>query len=356
MKWFTIYVHTIRGMLVSRATLIQENLALRSQLALFEHQVLAGKRRKPRTTPAFRQLWVILARFFADWKSIIVVVKPETVIGWHRTAFRWYWRRKSKPEGRPPVSTATIAQIKRIHKENPLWSPERIHDQLISLGISDVPCPNTIAKYIPEIRKPPSEKARQSWRTFLSNHMYNTWATDFFTVPTITFRILYVLVVISHKRREIKCIAVTEHPTAAWTTQQLRQTTPYDEQPTFLIHDNDPVFRSADVQQFLGASGIESVRIGYRQPQQNPFAERVIGILRRELLDHIIPFDEQHLYKLLKEFIGDYYHPIRTHSSLNHEPPTHKSTVNEPQSLSVIELQSQPILGGLYHSYQQKAA
>jgi putative transposase len=161
MNWFTFFIHTIRGILVSRATLIQENLALRSQLALFQHQVLSGKRPKPKTTRAFCQLWVIISRFFADWISIIVVVKPETVISWHRTAFRWYWRRKSKPEGRPHVSPATIAQIKRIHRENPLWSPERIHDQLISLGISDGPCPNTIAKYIPEIRKPPSEKARQ---------------------------------------------------------------------------------------------------------------------------------------------------------------------------------------------------
>jgi transposase InsO family protein len=246
--------------------------------------------------------------------------------------------------------------IKRIHDENPLWSPERIYRQLISLGFSDVPCPNTIAKYIPAIRKPPSEKARQSWRIFLSNHMHTTWAMDFATVPTITFRILYILIIISHERREIKHIAVTQHPTADWTLQQLREATPYNEQPEYLIHDNDPVFRSSDAQQFLIATGIESVRTGYRQPQQNPFAERFVGILRRELLDHIIPLDERHLYKLLQEFVGDYYHPIRTHSSLGHEPPLLNSSVSKPTLLGNAEIESQPVLGGLYHSYQAKAA
>lgn len=246
--------------------------------------------------------------------------------------------------------------IKRIHNENPLWSPERIYHQLINLGLSDIPCPNTIAKYVPAIRKPPSEKVHQSWRTFLSNHMHNTWAIDFFTLPTITFRILYVLVIISHDRREIKHIAVTAHPTADWTVQQLREATPFDERPKYLIHDNDPVFRSADVQQFLIATGIESVRTGYRQPQQNPFAERVIGVLRRELLDHIIPFDERHLCKLLKEFIGDYYHPIRTHGSLNHKPPLIHAPISQSRPFCLTELQSEPILGGLYHSYQAKAA
>lgn len=355
-EWFNYVIYVLRGLLVSRTTLIKENIALRSQLALFHHQVLSGKRPKPKTTPAFRRIWAILSRSWADWKSVLMVVRPETVIKWHRTAFRFYWARKSKPRGRPPVSQATIAIIKLIHSENPLWSPERIHHQLASLGFSDVPCPNTIAKYIPAIRKPPSEKARQSWRTFLSNHMHNTWAMDFATVPTITFRILYVLVVVSHKRREIKHIAVTAHPTAAWTVQQLREATPYDEQPEYLIHDNDPVFRSSDVQQFLIAAGVQSVRTGYRQPQQNPFAERLIGVLRRELLNHIIPLDERHLYKLLKEYADRYYNPVRTHSSLDHEQPLYDNTVSKSLPLSDVEFESKPILGGLYHSYQQKAA
>jgi putative transposase len=153
-----------------------------------------------------------------------------------------------------------------IHAQNPLWSPERIHDQLVDLGFTGVPCAKTIAKYVPEIRKPPSERTRLSWKTFLMNHAHTTWAVDFFTVTTITFRVLYVLIVISHGRREIKGIAVTAHPTADWAVQQLREATPFDEQPKYVIHDNDPVFRSTAVQRFLTATGIESVRTGYRRP------------------------------------------------------------------------------------------
>ena len=287
---------------------------------------------------------------------MLIVVKPATVIGWHYKAFSWYWARKSRPKGRPAVSRATIALIKRIHNENPLWSPERIHDQLVSLGITDVPCPNTIAKYIPETRKPPSEKAQQSWKTFLANHKHNIWALDFFTVHTLTFRVLYVLVIVSHDRREIKHIAVTAHPNADWTIQQIREATPFGEQPKYLIHDNDPVFRSIDVQQFLDASGIKSVRTGYRRPAQNGICERLIGILRRELLDHMIPLNEQHLYKLLQEYVDKYYHPVRTHSSLEHKPPFFEENVEKPQTLSATKLESEPILGGLYMNYRAKAA
>jgi len=143
-EWFNYVICTLRSLFRSHTALVQENLALRSQLALFHHQVLTGKRPKPKTTPAFRRLWAVLSRLWADWKSVLVVVRPETVIKWHRTAFRLYWRRKSRHKGRPQVSPAIIDAIKRIHNENRLRSPERIHHQLISLGITDVPCPNTI--------------------------------------------------------------------------------------------------------------------------------------------------------------------------------------------------------------------
>jgi hypothetical protein len=147
-----------------------ENLALRSQLALFEQQVLTGKRPKPMPTPACRMLWVWLSKHWPAWRAALMVVKPETVIRWHRTGFQWYWRQKSTPRGRPTISPATIAAIMRIHRKNPLWSPERIHDQLVHLGLTDVPAPNTIAKYLPDTRTSPSEQRPQSWRTFLANH------------------------------------------------------------------------------------------------------------------------------------------------------------------------------------------
>lgn len=159
-----------------------ENIALRSQLALYQHRFEKQNLPKPQPTPAFRQLWVILSRYLVNWKSHLVLVKPETVIKWHRTAFKLHWKRKSRKTGRPKISQETIKLIKQVHQENPLLSPEKIHEKLSLLGIEKPPAPNTIAKYIPSIRKSPTEKQLQSWKTFLKNHQSVTWATDFFTI------------------------------------------------------------------------------------------------------------------------------------------------------------------------------
>ncbi len=286
---------------MSRSALELENQALRSQLALFQHQVLNHTISKPRPTPAFRQLWTFISKHCPAWKSFLMIVKPETVIGWHRKAFRFYWTRKSKPHGRPSISRTTIALIKRIYKENPLWSPERIHDQLINLGITDVPAPNTIAKYLPVTRRPPSEKFQQSWKAFLSNHRKGIWSMDFFTVPTIYFKVLFVLVIVSHERREIKHFAVTSHPTSAWVAQQLKEATPYGMQPEYLIHDNDRIFTSKELQEFLANTKILSIRTGYHSPWQNGICERIIGILRHHritVLKTVILLDRNHQFPI----------------------------------------------------------
>ncbi len=208
-----------------------------------------------------------------------MVVTPATVIRWHRRGFRWYWARKSKPRGRPVISPATIALIKRVHRENPLWSPERIHDQLVSLGLTDVPAPNTIAKYVPTLRVPPSEKSQQSWRTFLANHRQAIWAMDFFTVATLRFQVLYVLVLIRHDRRVIQHVAVTAHPTAEWVVQQIREATPFGEQPTYLLHDNDSIFVNQAVTRFLQSAGVKRVRIADHCPWQNGICARTVGLI-----------------------------------------------------------------------------
>ena len=226
---------------------------------------------------------------------------------------------------------------------------------MVALGIIDMPSPNTIAKYIPTSRKPSSDKAQQSWQTFISNHMDNTWAMDFCVIPTLTFRLLYVFVVLDHSRRKVVHFAVTKQPTMAWTAQQLREATPFGEQPKYLIRDNDSIY-GKDVVDFIIAAGINEVRTSYRSPWQNPFVERFIGILRRELLDHIVPLNERHLERLLKEFIANYYHSIRTHSSLDHEPPVIDMSVEKPHLSLDDKLDSKPILGGLYHGYREKAA
>lgn len=208
-----------------------ENIALRSQLAAYIQKEKKENRPKPRPTPAFRQLWVLLSKFMPNWKEVLHIVKPDTVIGWHRTAFKFYWKKKSKKMGRPKISPATISLIKRVHKENPLLSPEKIHEKLRILGVDKPPAPNTIAKYIPSTRKPPSEKQLQSWKTFMNNHQHEIWATDFFTIPTLSFNILYGLIIIHHKTREIIHFGVTTNPTAEWTIQQFRNATPYGEVP-----------------------------------------------------------------------------------------------------------------------------
>jgi putative transposase len=245
-----------------------------------------------------------------------------------------------------------IALIKRIHQENPLWSPERIHDQLINLEITDAPAPNTIAKYLVFIRKPPSEKSLQSWKTFLANHRKNIWAMDFCTVPTIFFKVLYVLVIISHDRRMIKHVAITQHLSSAWMAQQLREATPYGMQPKYLIHDNDRIFVRKDLQAFLTNSKIKSVKTGYHSSWQNGICERAIGILRRELLDHIISFDEKHLDCLLKEYIHNYYNPSRTHQGIRRQTPLPSSKPTKAL-ITNTSLASVPVLGGLYHNYRK---
>jgi putative transposase len=210
------------------------------------------------------------------------------------------------------------------------------------------------AKYISSIRRPPSERSVQSWQTFLANHRKNIWAMDFCTVPTMFFKILYILIIISHDRRVIQHVAVTKHPTSAWVTQQLREATPFGMQPEYLIHDNDRIFVSKDLQEFLINSKIRSVRTGYHSPWQNGICERTIGILRRELLDHIIPFGEKHLECLLKEYNDNYYNPHRTHQGIGRKTPI---LSQEPvkSTAAATSLISGPVLGGLYHNYQKAA-
>jgi len=342
----------LRTRLMSRMAKDFEILALRSQLSIVEQQIINKKIPKVKVSPAFRLLWVFISKHFDGWKSHLVIVKPETVIKWHRKAFKLYWKRKSKPKTRC-ISNQTIALIKRVHKENPLLSPEKIHEQLCNLNISDAPAPNTIAKYIKNIRKTPTDKQRQSWKTFLKNHRKGLWAMDMFVVPTICFKVLYVLILVSHDRREIKHFAVTTNPYSSWVIQQVREATPFDESPEYLLHDNDCVFVSKHFQGFLSNANIKSVRTAYHSPWQNGICERTVGIIRTELLNNIIPRNEDHLHRLLKEYIK-YYNKHRTHQGIDCQTPI----LSETPKISAIkdtELEATPILNGLYHTYKKIA-
>lgn len=356
-SWLVYLVHFVKLYFKSSHAIRMENIALRSQLSLYVHHYETRNLPKPRSTPAFRQLWVFLSKYFTMWKSNLVVVKPETVVKWHRTAFKIYWRKKSKKTGRPRIPKETVDLIEEWHNQNKKESPERIHERLKLRGVINPPAPNTIAKYIKEMNKkpkPPSAKQRQSWKTFLKNHVDLTWAVDFFTVPTFNFKILHVLVIVHHKTRRIVYFNVTKNPDAEWVVQQFRNATPYGEVPTYLIHDNDVLFRANKFQRFLQTAGIQSKRTSYKSPWQNAYAERTIGTIKRECTDYIIPINEKHIHKHLSDYIHNYYNTHRPHQGIQGQTP-----IPTPTHLSVkaedVKLKATPVMNEIYHTYKRTA-
>jgi len=353
-QWLSYAANFIKALFLNNMAKNLEIIALKSQLALLTEQLENKKIKKPQSNKAFRELWVLISKFHPDWKPLQSIFKPDTVIRWHRSAFKFHWKRKSKRVGRPPISKEIIDMIRAIHKENPLLSPEKIHEMLVSLGIINAPAPNTITKYIPSTRKPPSQKQQQSWKTFLKNHSKDIWAMDYFTVPTIRFKILYVLIIINHGNRKIEHFAVTTNPNLHWVKQQLRNATPYGYKPKYLIHDNDPVFVSKDFQLFLSNMGIKSKRTSYYSPWQNGISERANGIIRQELTNHIIPLSQKHVTSLLDDYINNYYNTHRTHQGINCKTPIPLPKY-KPSKLENSKLKETPILNGLYHTYDKVA-
>jgi transposase InsO family protein len=283
----------------------------------------------------------------------MMTFKPATVIGWHKRLFKLYWRRKSRP-GRPPVPPQVQALIRKMATENPAWQSGHIRDELVRLGYPAYDI-KTIKKYIPNKLRESDPDRRARWLTFIRNHLSESWAIDFFTVPTWNFRFLYVFVVLEHGRRIVRHFNITANPTMLWVIQQLREATPWGEKPRFLFRDNDDIF-DFGVLGFLEANDIEEVRTAYRSPWQNPYVERFIGTVRRELLDHVVVLGERHLGRLLREFVDDYYHPERPHQGvgLDGDAPIHRPVANATEGNSRII--SKPILGGLHHRYRRVAA
>ena len=325
----------------TRRDLALENLALRQQLALFRQ---TGRR--PRLSDADRAFWVVLSRIWARWKSVLVVVKPETVIGWHRKGFRryWMWKSRQRRPGRPLVPRELRDLIRKMSIANPRWGAPRIHGELLKLGIPDSQA--TVSKYMVRYRNPPS----QTWRTFLNNHVTDLVSMDFLVVPTATFRVLFVLVILAHDRRRIVHLNVTDHPTSAWTAQQLREALPWDTAPRHLLRDRDGVY-GAMFRATAAGLGIEEVLTAPRSPWQNPYAERLVGTLRRELLDHVVVLGGWHLRRILARY-AKYYADDRTHLALGKDSPEERA-VEGPGLGEVIQL---PRVGGLHHRYSRRAA
>jgi putative transposase len=324
----------------SRCDLVLEVLALRQQLAAFKSR---GK--QPRIRPADRAFWIVLRRFWSRWADALVIVKPDTVVRWHRTGLKVYWNwisRRGRRTGRPAVDAEIRDLIRKMAIEN-AWGASRIHGELKMLGfdLSE----RTVSRYLRGLRRRP--KARQNWLTFLRNHREAIAAMDLFVVCTATFRLFYVLFVIRHGRRHIAHFNVTEHPTATWVIQQLREAFPYDTAPKYLIFDRDSAFSGA-VAGAVKAVGAKPTRTAYRSPWQNGVAERWIGCARAELLDHVIVVDEAHLLRLLREYVR-YHHDDRTHLGLAKETPMRRAVERRPSAnAKVVAL---PRIGGLHHRY-----
>jgi len=252
----------IIALLSPRAKLAARLLAAESQMAIHKHRISQKKEPKPIFNPAFRFLWVLFFRFWPDWRSAAHLMQPATILKWHRQGFRLYWRWKSRKSGRPKVDAEMRKLIKQLSTENRIWSAERIHDHLILLGF-DPPNPDTIRKYM--VKPDPSRGSSQTWLIFIRNHLHESWAIDSCTVPMLSFKILYVFVILDHSRRQVLHFNVTRFPDTEWVIFQLKEAMPFGKQLRFMLRDNDGIYGNG-VGSFLKSCGIEEVRTAYHSP------------------------------------------------------------------------------------------
>jgi putative transposase len=314
---------SLRGCLQTRAALHAENLALRHQLLVLQR---VHQNRRLRLRSRDRLVWVWLSRVWSNWRSALRIVKPETVIAWHRQGFRLYWKWKSRVRhGRPSVPSEVQNLIQTMSSANPRWGAPRIHGELRKLGIhlAQATVANTWCATASHPRKP----GGPSWRIMPRN-----WSRQI----SLWFRLLY--------------FGVTSHPTAAWTARQLVQAFPWDSAPRYLLRDRDRIYGES-FPATVHSMGIHEVLTAPHSPWQNPYCERLIGSIRRECLDHFIIFNERSLYRTLRSYF-EYYERSRTHLSLDKDAPLTRA-IHPPEMGRVIEL---PQVGGLHHRYERRAA
>jgi putative transposase len=324
----------------SRVGLQLEIVALRHQLALYRRSI-----RRPPIRPSDRILWTWFARHWSHWREVLMFVQPATVLVWQRRRFREHsaWHSRRTPD-RPAVSQELRILVRDISTANPQWGSPRIQGELRKLGIPVAK--STVEKYRVRLRRP----ASPSWRAFLKNHVSELVALDFFTVLTVSFRVLFVLIVLAHDRWRILHFNVTEHPAAHWTAQQLVEAFPWETAPRYLLRDRDAVYGQSFQQRFAGL-GMAQVLTAPRSPWQNPYAERMIGSIRRECLNQVIVLSEDHCRRVLARYVR-YYHRWRTHLLLAMDAPD-KRPVQLPDQGAVVAV---PEVGGLHHHYEQRAA
>jgi putative transposase len=330
----------VRALLGSSAAVTLENVALRHQLAVLQRSV-----GRPRLHRWDRLVWVGLSQLWAGWRSTLVIVQPATVLAWHRQGFQLYWRWKSRRRsvGRPPLALELRTLIRRMARENPTWGRRRIQAELRFLGneVAEL----TVAKYMRRSSPRPSS----TWRAFLEAHIGEIVAIDFFVVPTLTFQLLFGFLILRHHRRELVHVNVTDHPAAAWAAHNLSRASRKRPCPSTCSATGT---RSTAMCSSGGckAWGMSEILIAPRAPWQNPFAERVIGSIRRECLDHVIVLNERHLRRLLRRYLA-YYNATRPHQSLHNDSP-HRREVQTPAGGRIVAI---PKVGGLHHRYQRAA-
>ena len=317
-----------------------ENAALRLQLAAFQR-----RRKRPILTTFDRVFWITLRRLWSEWRRPLLYVQADTVVRWRRERFRRFWARLSKPHrrrGRPGTATELLRLIEGMVAVNPLWRAPRIHGELKMLGIAI--SERTVSRILRRLRRPPN----QTWKTFLHNHVGEMVSIDFFTVPTISMRVLFVFIVLEHRRREVLHFNVTEHPTAAWTAQQIVEAFADRESARYLIRDRDSIYGN-DVRLRIASLGMEEVLTAPQSPWQNPYVERLIGSIRRECLNHFVILSAKHLKRTLSSYFR-YYHESRTHLGLGKQCPFPRQTSSVGKIIAI------PQLGGLHHRYVRVAA
>jgi transposase InsO family protein len=324
----------VASLFKSRRRLEAENLFLR-------HQLNIALRRGPpglRLRGSDRAVLVWMTRLWPSLLGLVRVVEPATILRWHRAGFRTYWRWKSRGRaGIPRIERELRDLIRRMNSENPLWGAPRIHGELLKLGFEVAE--STVSKYMMRRRFPPS----QSWRTFLRNHAEAIAAIDLCVVPTASFERLFAFVVVGHGRRRLLWFAVTRHLAAEWLAQQIIEAFPWNTAPAYLVRDNDGAYGQA-FRRRVRAMGIRARPISPRSPRQNPYAERLIGTLRRDCLDHVLIFGARHLRRILTSY-SCYYNETRTHLSLDKDAPLGRAVQRDGTIVAT------PILSGLHHCY-----
>ena len=338
----------IRALLAFVVSLVRSRLSLQVEILALRHQLTVYHRsiRRPQVRPSDRLFWSWLARGWSRWREVLVFVQPATVLAWQRKRFREHWARLSRTgsSGRPTISKEVRELIREISAANPRWGSPRILGELRKLGIAVAK--STVETYRVRHRSPHSP----TWRAFLKTHVTELVSIDFFTVPTVGFKVLFVLVVLAHDRRKVVHFNVTEHPRAQWTAQQLVEAFPWETAPRYLLRDRDAVYGEL-FQRRLTSLGIDQVLAAPRSPWQNAYVERLIGSIRRECLDHVMIVSDNHLRRLLASYF-QYYHRWRTHLSLAMDCPEARP-VQPPEQGAVVAF---PEVGGLHHHYERMAA